>query len=242
MSDLAGKIALITGASKGIGQATALALAGAGCDIAVHYHQRLEGAEATREQVAALGRRAAIVQADVSRSDQVQAMVEQAGHDLGPPDILVNNAGWARPQPVDEISEEDFDAVIAVNLKSAFLCTRAVLPHMRQRGWGRIVNISSGAAHTSGAVGIHYNAAKAGLEGLARGYAASLVQEGVTVNVVAPTFIDTGPERDNAARAKRVPMGRVGESAEVAEAVLLCCRVGYMTGQVVCLNGGMYYR
>src|SRR4029077_1296037 len=119
------------------------------------------------------------------------AMVEQVAASLGPIDILVNNAGVAIVRGVDDLTESDFDRTIAVNLKSAFLCTQAVLPTMRARRWGRIVNISSGAARGAGAIGVHYNASKAGMEGLTRGYAARLVKEGITVNSVAPSLIDT---------------------------------------------------
>lgn len=241
-ADLTGRLALVTGASKGIGQATAIALARAGADVVINYKSNPAGAEATRQQVAALGRRALAVQADVSVNAQVRAMVERAGNELGAPEILINNAGWARQQAFDEITEEDWDAILAVNLKSAFLVTRACLPSMRERKWGRIVNISSGAAHFAGVVGIHYNAAKAGMEGMTRGYAPRLAKEGITINCVAPSLIDTGAGRDNEARAKLVPLGRVGLPVEVAEAVLLCVRTEYITGQSIVLNGGLYFR
>jgi 3-oxoacyl-[acyl-carrier protein] reductase len=135
-----------------------------------------------------------------------------------------------------------WDRVIGVNLKSVFLMTRAFLPAMRQKRWGRIINISSGAAHAAGAVGVHYNAAKAGIEGLTRGYAARMVKEGITVNVVAPTFIDTGGGRDNAARASQVPLGRTGRPEEIAQAVVFCAKTEYITGQVIVLNGRLYFR
>ena len=242
MIDLNGRLALVTGASRGIGQASAVALARAGADIAVHYRKHEQGARETMAQVMALGRRAAIVQADVSDDGQVRAMVDRVQSDLGPVEILVNNAGWARQQAMDDVTEADWDAVLAVNLKSVFLVTRAVLPAMREGRWGRIVNISSGAAATGGVVGIHYTAAKAGLEGLTRAYAKLLVKEGITVNTVVPTMIDTGPGRDNVARAKIIPLGRVGRPEEIADAVALCAGTGYMTGQTVNLNGGLYFR
>ena len=166
-------------------------------------------------------------------------MHAQVNREFGPPDILVNNAGLAQRKELEEIDEAVWDRVIDVNLKSVFLVTRAFLPAMREKRWGRIINISSGAAHAAGAVGVHYNAAKAGIEGLTRGYAARMVKEGITVNVVAPTFIDTGGGRDNAARAKQVPIGRTGRPEEIAEAVLFCARTEYITGQVIVLNGGL---
>jgi 3-oxoacyl-[acyl-carrier protein] reductase len=130
---------------------------------------------------------------------------------LGPIDVLVNNAGMAVRRGIDDLTEADFDATIAVNLKSAFLCTHAVLQHMRAQRWGRIANISSGAARGGGAIGLHYNASKAGMEGLTRGYAARLVKEGITVNAIAPSLVET--EMMPAARVDagaRIPLGRLG--------------------------------
>lgn len=242
MSDLSGHIALVTGASKGIGRATALALAGAGADVIVHYHQNREGGEATRAAIEKLGRRTLLTHADVSVAGEVNAMYAQVNQEFGAPDILVNNAGLAQRKELDEIDEAVWDRVIDVNLKSVFLMTRAFLPAMRHKRWGRIINISSGAAHAAGAVGVHYNAAKAGIEGLTRGYAARMAMEGITANVVAPTFIDTGGGRDDAARAKQVPIGRTGRPEEIAEAVLFCAKTEYITGQVIVLNGGLYFR
>jgi len=236
-----GKIALVTGASIGIGRATALGLARAGADVALGFHQDVAGAEETRAAVAALRRKALVVQADVSQPDAVSAMAATVQSKLGPVDVLVNNAGWAKFQEMDSITEEDWDVVIATNLTSVFLVTRAVLPHMRQQHWGRIVNVSSGAARTGGIMGIHYSAAKAGVEGLTRAFASRLVKEGITVNVVAPMLVHTGEKRDNAARQKMVPMGRQGTSEEVADAILLCARTEFMTGQTVHMNGGVYY-
>ena len=238
---LAGRVALVTGAGIGIGRATALALAQRGVDVAVGYVQDAASAEATRSAVAALGRRAIAVQADVSAPAQVEAMLATVREALGPPEIVVNNAGWAYQQELDAITEEDWERVIAVNLTSAFLLTQAVLPHMRAQGWGRIVNVSSGAAHTGGLMGLHYATAKAGLEGMTRAYASRLVREGVTVNAVAPMLIHTGEKRNNEARRKIVPLGRQGTPEEVAAAILLCLETEYMTGQTVHMSGGVYF-
>lgn len=242
MTDFEGRVALVTGASRGIGQACAVALAERGAEVAVAYREFAEGAEQTLHRVTALGRRAMVVQADVARDAEAKSMVEQVAAGLGPVDILINNAGWARHQKMDDISEEDWDAVQAVNLKSVFLVTRAALPHMRRQRWGRIVNVSSGAATTGGLVGIHYTAAKAGLEGLTRAHARAVLTEGITVNVVAPSLIETGDSRPNEARRKLVPIGRQGRSEEVADAVVLCAATEYMTGQTIHLNGGMYFK
>ena len=143
---------------------------------------------------------------------------------------------------IDDLSEEEFDTTIAVNLKSAFLCTKAVLPYMRAQKWGRIVNMSSGAARGAGGVGLHYNASKAGMEGLTRGYAARLVKEGITVNAVAPSLIETDMVRSGVASSPaRIPMGRFGTSDEVTQAVLMVMGNAYMTGQTIQLNGGMNF-
>ncbi len=175
-SDLTGRVALVTGASRGIGRAIALALAGAGADIVVNCRERGRSAEETADAVRAEGRRAWTIAADVADARAVEEMVRSAEAALGPVDVLVNNAGVAIPRDLDDLAE-DFDRTLAVNLKGAFLCTQAVLPGMRARRWGRIVNISSGAARGAGVIGAHYNASKAGLEGLTRGYAARLVKE-----------------------------------------------------------------
>jgi len=185
------RTALVTGASRGIGKAIAIALADAGARVAINYRQRKEDAEEAVAAVRRTGRESAAFAADVTDAGAVAAMISNIEKTLGPLDILVNNAGVALRRSLDEITELEFDQTIATNLKSAFLCTQAVWPGMRARGWGRIVNISSGAARGAGGFGVHYNASKAGLEGLTRGYAARLVKYGITVNAVAPSLIDT---------------------------------------------------
>jgi 3-oxoacyl-[acyl-carrier protein] reductase len=168
-------------------------------------------------------------------------MVKRVNADLGPIDILVNNAGIAITRGVDDLSETDFDQTIAVNLKSVFLCTQAVLPTMRSKGWGRIVNISSGAARGAGSIGPHYNASKAGMEGLTRGYAARLVKEGITVNAVAPSLIETDMMKGQPNLVSRIPVGRFGKAEEVAQAVMMLLDNPYMTGQTVAMSGGMAF-
>jgi 3-oxoacyl-[acyl-carrier protein] reductase len=238
---LLGRIALVTGGSRGIGKAIALALAAAGADVAVNYREREREARGVVEAIAKLGRRALPVHADVSNTGAVTSMLHTIAAQLGKVDVLVNNAGVALHRGLDELSEADFDHTIAVNLKSAFLCTQAVLPHMRAQRWGRIVNISSGAARGAGVVGVHYNASKAGMEGLMRGYAARLVKEGVTVNAVAPSLILTEMTSSRADAASKVPLGRLGSPEEVAQTVLLVIANAYMTGQTVQVNGGMHF-
>jgi 3-oxoacyl-[acyl-carrier protein] reductase len=241
-NDLTGRVALVTGASRGIGAAIALALAEAGADVAVNYRERSVEAETVAAAIIAMGRRAATIAADVSDSEAVAAMINSVTGRLGPIDILVNNAGIALIRGIDDLTEAEFDQTIAVNLKSVFLCTRAVLPHMRAQGWGRIVNISSGAARGAGGVGLHYNASKAGMEGLTRGYAARLVRQGITVNAVAPALIETDMVKSGLASSpSRIPLGRFGTSEEVAQVVLMLIGNAYMTGQTVALSGGMAF-
>ena len=240
--DLSGRIALITGASRGIGKATALALAKAGADVAVNYRSRAAEAQAVVTAIRALGRRSVALGADVSNGAEVARLIRGVEEALGPIDVLVNNAGIALRRDLEELTEADFDNTLAVNLKSAFLCSQAVWPGMRARRWGRIVNISSGAARGAGLVGVHYNSSKAGMEGLTRGYAARLAKDGITVNAVAPSLIETDMTTANSlANAARIPVGRLGSGEEVAQAVLMVLGNAYMTGQTVQVNGGLHF-
>ena len=239
--DLSGHVALVTGASRGIGRAIALALATAGADIAVNYHARTADAEDVAREIRALGRCAVTIAADVADGVAVAAMATTITDALGPIDLLVNNAGIGPAHGIDDLTEAVFDRTIAVNLKSAFLCIQAVLPAMRAGRFGRIVNISSGAARGAGGIGVHYNASKAGMEGLTRGYAARLAAEGITVNAIAPSLIDTEMVAPIRASAARIPVGRMGTTEEVAQAVLLAMGNAYMTGQTIQLNGGLHY-
>ena len=208
----------------------------------MNYKTKEKEARDTLQQVTSQGRRSIVIQADVSRSADVTNMIATVERDLGPVDILVNNAGIARFQNVEATTEADWDEILAVNLKSVFLVTQAVLPGMRRRRWGRIINISSGAAKTGGGVGLHYTASKAGIEGLTRAYASRLVKEGITVTAVAPSLIGTDMIPDEESRRKLIPLGRLGRADEVAEAVIFLAGNEYATGQVIALNGGMYFR
>jgi 3-oxoacyl-[acyl-carrier protein] reductase len=244
MSDLQNRVALVTGGSRGIGKAIALMLGKAGAAVAVNHRERSEEAETVAEPIRKSGGRAAVFGADVSARIAVQGMVDDIALRLGPIDILVNNAGMAAARSLDDITEEDFDRAIAVNLKSAFLCTQAVLVGMRARRWGRVINISSiGARVGAGSVSVAYGAAKAGVEGLTRAYALRLAPEGVTVNAIAPGLIDTemGKPLLEAGVATRIPIGRAGTGDEIAQAVLLVVRNAYMTGQTVAINGGSLF-
>jgi len=240
--DLRARCALVTGGGRGIGKAIALALGEAGANVAVNYRDHAQSAEAVVDAIQRLGRKAIAVRADVSDAAAVAAMIATIERQLDGVDVLINNAGIAPHRGLDELTEADFDRTIAVNLKSAFLCTQAALVHMRANRWGRIVNISSGAARAAGVVGVHYNASKAGMEGLTRGYAARLVKEGITINAVAPSLIQTemlAPRIDAAARS--VPLGRLGLPDEVAKAVVMVIGNAYMTGQTIQVNGGLHF-
>ena len=241
LADLKGKVALVTGASRGIGRAAALALAEAGADVAVNYRIQEKQALEVCEQIRALDRRTVAVGADVSQAGEVNRMVEAVEWELGPVDILINNAGMLWQKPLEEITEDDFDAMIAANLKSAFLVTQRVLPAMRDKKWGRIVNLSSVAAQTGGVTGPHYAASKAGMHGLTHSYARHLFKEGITVNTVAPALIETDMITQNlAVTPELVPLGRFGGAAEVAQVIVMLAGNGYITGQTINVNGGWY--
>src|SRR5689334_4372720 len=239
MDTLNGKVALVTGSSRGIGRAIALALAAEGADVAINFVNRANEGNSAELEIRKLGRRCATIQADVSIASDVNRLAKTTEERLGPIDILVNNAGIARPQPIDEITEEDWDQILVGNLKSCFLVTQAVLPGMRERKWGRIINLSSVAAQVGGVVGPHYAATKAGMLGLTHYYAAHLTKEGITANAIAPALIETEMvTSDLHATPAGVPMGRFGTVDEVADVALMLARNGYINGQTININGG----
>ncbi len=240
--ELNGKAALVTGAGRGIGRAIAIALAEAGADVAVNYIEKRQDADEVCSIIRGLGRRAEPVKADVGSAADVDAMVRTAAEKLGGISILVNNAGIAVPKDLDEMDEKTWDETIRVNLKSCFLVTRAVLPGMRARKWGRIINISSAAAQVGGIIGPHYAASKAGIQGLTHSYASQLAGEGITCNCLSPALIATAMIADNPrARPAAIPVGRFGTAEEVAQAAVMVARNGYITGQNIMVNGGLYF-
>lgn len=242
---LEGKAALVTGGSRGLGRGIALALARAGADVVVNYlTAEYEAAEAVAV-IEALGRRARAIRADVSLRDDVGRMMDETAAHFGRIDILVNNAGIASSSSTRELSEAAWDRVLAVNLKGTFLCAQAVTPGMIARRYGRIVNVSSIAGQTGGAIGPHYAASKAGILGLTRFMARDLAPHGITVNAIAPAGIPTdllsAVGRVSAALSDR-PVGRPGTREDVAAAVvfLVSETSSYMTGQTLSINGGSW--
>ena len=250
MFNLTGKTALVTGASRGIGRGIALCLAKQGADVVVNYHSSEEEAQAVVGEIKKLGQKAIAVRADVSKSDQVGAMVQKVVQEFGRLDILVNNAGVLNFKTLDQMTEEDWDWVIDTNLKGQFLCAKAVAPLMEKNGWGRIINIASIA---SGGVGVgypalaHYCASKGGVVALTEGLAVELGVKGITVNAIAPGAIETDmaksiteDEQVKRGLLARLPIKRIGQPEDVgAAAVFLASdEAGYMTGSVVYVDGG----
>jgi len=243
MDDIAGRIALVTGGSRGIGRAIAVALADAGVDVAINYRVNAREAEAAVAEIQARGRRAVALRADVAHPDAAAGLIAAAEQALGPVTILVNNAGVGRSKSLDELTVEDWHATIATNLTGTFLVTQAALPAMRRAGWGRIMAVSSIAAQTGGVIGPHYAASKAGQIGLMHSYARRLAGDGITANTIAPGRIDTDMVRDDTSplrAALPVPVGRIGTVDEVAAIAVLLARNGYITGQTINVNGGMH--
>ena len=248
--DLQGKVALVTGASSGIGRATAEALASNGAQVAINFHRNEKGAEAARSQISGAGGCAIVVQADVTRASDVDSLVEQTVNEFGAIDILVNNAGsLVERLKILELSEERWDEVIDLNLKSAFLCSKAVVGSMMQRKTGAIINVSSIAGRNGGALGsIHYSTAKGGLITFTKGLAKEVAPYGVRVNAVSPGVINTpyheqfsSPEMMKTYTGM-IPLGRVGTPTEVGKVIcfLASDAASYLAGETIEINGGMF--
>ncbi|MGN6358320.1 MAG: SDR family NAD(P)-dependent oxidoreductase [Novosphingobium sp.] len=241
MDDLNGRVALVTGGSRGIGRAIALGLARAGCKVAVGYHSGREEAEAVVRGIAGAGGTAVALGADLGDPAEAARLAARVAEALGPVEILVNNAGVASPRPVGEITAAEWDETIRVNLSSVFHVTQGALPAMRGRGWGRIIILSSVAAQLGGVIGPHYAASKAGLLGLMHGYASQLVKEGITANAIAPALVETDMIAGNPAiTPDRIPVGRFGRPDEIADVAVMLAGNGYVTGQTINVNGGWY--
>jgi len=241
VSELAGRVALVSGSSRGIGRAIALTLARAGADVVLHGRTNSDRLRATADEARALGIRVAAVPADLATADGASRLASDATRLLGPIDILVNNAAIAVRKPFEAITVDDWNQHVAVNLTAPFVLTQAMLPSMRARRWGRVIFLSSTAVQNGGTVGPHYAATKGGLLGLMRGYAARVAPDGVTMNAISPGLIETDMLADAAAIANaRLPVGRTGTPGEVADVALLLVTNAYITGQVVNVNGGWY--
>jgi 3-oxoacyl-[acyl-carrier protein] reductase len=240
MTSFEGRIALVTGASGGIGRRIAERLAGAGATVALHYATRARPAE---ELAQALGHAAAFG-ADLSDAEAPDRLVDEIEAALGPIDVLVANHGMSHVARLEEVDAAAFDTMLAVNLRAPFLLARRTLPAMAQRGFGRVLFISSVAGLTGGIVGPHYAASKAGLHGLTHYLARRAAGDGVTVNALAPALIERTSmlPGDPGALATMIPVGRLGQPEEVADLALAMLRNGYMTNQVVSLDGGMHPR
>lgn len=240
------RIALVTGAGRGIGRAIALALAKDGVDVAVNYSGSREAAQQTVQEILALGQRAVAVQADIAREDECIRMFQEVRKQLGNVDILVNNAGITRDNLAVRMSEAEFMQVIDTNLKGAFFCMKLAGKEMMKKRYGRIINISSISGVRGNAGQINYCAAKAGVIGMTKCLAKELASRGVTVNAVAPGYIDTQmtailPDKVKENVLAEIPLGRIGAPEDIAHAVVFLASDGasYVTGQTISVDGGM---
>jgi 3-oxoacyl-[acyl-carrier protein] reductase len=245
MSDLTGRVALVTGASRGIGAAIAIRLAEAGADVAVGCGRHRDKAVEVTDKIAGTGRRAVVVEGDLADPDVPRGIVAETAERLGPVDVLVANAGAGPRADLADVDVPSWDHTMAINLRAPFLLAQAVVPGMRERRFGRIVFISSVAAFTGGILSPQYSASKAGLIGLAHFLARGLARDGITVNSVAPGLIETDmltgdPRLDDI--PDHIPAGRLGRPEEVADAVAAVAGNAFMTAQTVSVDGGIYPR
>ena len=243
---LEGQVALVTGSSRGIGAVIARRMAEAGAKIALNYNASLDAAIAVRDAIASGGGDAMLIAGDVSDESQTQLAIKAVVEHFGRIDILINNAGIHRDRLLMRMSSSDFDEVLQVNLRGAFLCTKYVMPHLIRQHYGRVINMSSVVGLTGNPGQANYAAAKAGLIGFTKAVAREVASRNVTVNAVAPGYIATGmveglTEEQRKQILERIPMGRFGTSEDVAETILFLSSkgAGYLTGQVLTIDGGL---
>lgn len=243
---LEGKKALVTGASRGIGRAIALALAAEGADVVVNYAGSEAAAKAVAAEIEAMGRKAMVIQADISSSEAATAMIDQAVKEFGRIDVLVNNAGITRDGLLMRMKEEDWDAVLTTNLKGVFNCTKAAIKYMMKQKAGHIVSISSVVGEMGNAGQANYAAAKAGVIGFTKAVAKEVAARGITVNAVAPGFIKTDMtavlnEKQVEGMLTTIPLKRLGDPSDIAKAVVFLASedANYITGQTINVDGGM---
>lgn len=243
---LEGRVALVTGASRGIGRAIALELAQRGAAVAINYNSSADAAEEVAAQIEAAGGQAQVFQADVSDFAQAQGLVKASIKSLGGLDILINNAGITRDTLIMRMSEEDWDIVQAINLKGTFNCSKAAVRHMMRKRYGRIINISSVSGQMGNPGQTNYSASKAGQIGFTKALAREVAARNVTVNAIAAGYIDTDiwsdvPEEARQMAINLIPLGRKGKPEEIAYAVafLASSQAAYITGQILGIDGGM---
>ena len=243
---LEGKKVLVTGASRGIGRAIALAMAAEGADVVVNYAGSEAAAKAVAAEIEAMGRKALVIQADISSNEAVTAMVDQVVKEMGRVDVLVNNAGITRDGLLMRMKEEDWDAVLTTNLKGVYNCTKAVIKYMMKQKAGHIVSISSVVGLAGSAGQANYAAAKAGVIGFTKAVAKEVATRGITVNAVAPGFIQTDmtavlSEKVVEGMLQNIPQRKLGEPSDIAKAVIFLASddANYITGQTLNVDGGM---